>query len=103
MRCGQERVQERGVKSGQGNYRHGGSIANRLQDDLPVAAALVLLEAQHRHPRLLGMLREAVKVGLCLLGPQQATEARASHLDPAVPEGLPVVLRIAQAHAGACT
>ena len=49
MRYGQECVQERGVKSGQGNYRHGGPLANRFQDDLPVAAAFVLLEAQHRH------------------------------------------------------
>lgn len=37
------------MKSGQGNYRYGGPLANRLQDDLPVAAALVLLEVQHRH------------------------------------------------------
>lgn len=97
MRHVQERAQERGVKSGQGNYGHGGPLANRLQDDLPVAAALVLLEAQHRHSRLPGVLREAVKVGLRLLGLQQATEACSPYFEAAVPEGLPVVLRVAQA------
>lgn len=96
MRCGQERVQERG------EVRPGELPARRLACEpsrgrLAVAAALVLLEAQHRHPRLLGMPREAVKAGLCLLGPQQATEARASHRDPAVPKGLAIVLGITQA------
>lgn len=62
-----------------------------------MTAALVLLEAQHRDPRRSGVLCEAVKVGLGLLGPKQATETRPSHFDAAVPERLPIVLRIAQA------
>ncbi|EGJ75710.1 hypothetical protein STTU_2921 [Streptomyces sp. Tu6071] len=72
-------------------------VADRLQDDLPVTATLVLFEAQHRDPRRSGVLCQAVKVGLCLFGSQQATEARAPHFDAAVPEGLSIVLRIAQA------
>ena len=56
MRHRQGRVQERGVKSGQGNYGYGGPFTDRLQDDLPVAAALVLLETQHGDTRLPSLL-----------------------------------------------
>lgn len=93
----QGRVRKPGAKSGQGIHRDRDSASDRLQDDLPVTEALVLLEAQHRYPRRSGVLCEAVKVGLGFLGPQEATEARTTHFDAAVPEGLAIVLRIAQA------
>ena len=97
MRHRQGRVQERRTKSGQGNDGHRGPFADRVQNDLPVAAALVLLEAQDRDPGLPGMLREALKIGLRLLGPQHPTEASPAHVESAVPERCPVVLGIAQA------
>lgn len=97
MRHRQGRVQERGVKSGQGNYGHGGPLADRLQDDLSVAAAFVFLETQHRDPGLPGMLREALKIGLRFLGPQHPTEPGPAHVEAAIPERRPVVLGIAQA------
>lgn len=97
MRHRQERVRRRGVKSGQRNYGHGGPFTDRLQDDLPVAAALVLLETQHGDARLPSLLGKAIEVGLCLIGPQHTAEASPAHVESAVPERRPVVLGISQA------
>lgn len=74
MRLRQGRVQGRRAKSGQGNYGDSSSLADRLQDDLPMAATLVLLEAQHRDPGPPSVLGDArLSEGLPEAGLAEAT------------------------------
>src|SRR6476660_8141587 len=62
-----------------------------------MAAALVLLEAQHRDPGLPGVLRKPLKIGLRILGVQHPTEPSPAYIKAAVPERRRVVLGISQA------